>query len=121
MVTLPEDQYKAVDNTYNLINRGGSNPYPRIVAMPDIVTTQRGDQIIKTLRVRIGHGEYGIAAIEERRAILPPLQTIEAVRTRYNLQSFAIRCAYIGEEEPGGKKWLEFQQRSEENSTFHRI
>jgi hypothetical protein len=88
----------------------GANPYPRPVALPQLVRTNHG----VAMRLFVGEGSYATQAVREKSINIPILQ---AVRQTFVLSSLALRVLYVssvGERD----YWAEFQLRSEENSTW---
>ncbi len=111
-VVLQERQ--SLDDTLGRLTGEGSNAYPRLVATPAIQETTEAGKPSRIMRVYIGPSRYGIALVEERRLRLP---TALGLRSRYILNSLAVRIAYIVKESDGW--WIEFHQRHpKHNATY---
>jgi hypothetical protein len=96
-------EYLDTKDVFDALNKQGSNPYPRIVAVPDIITRDGGQR----LRIRVNRSKYGIALIEEKKLMLP---TAIDFRAQYALSALAIRVAYVFSSKDGSK-WVACHQR----------
>lgn len=107
-------QLSKLQEVKDVLTRGGSNAYPRLVANPEIVESIVYEKPYRILNVHIGPSRYGIALVEERRLQLP---TALALRKYFNLNSLAVRVAYISKSDDGW--WVEFHQRNASgNATY---
>ena len=103
--TLTRKQYQALDDTYKRITQERSNPYPRPVAVPEIIDGDYG----RLFRILLGEGKYGVALVEERKLALPA--ALEA-RQKHVLHSLALRVAYLYKVNVRDEiHMMEFQQR----------
>lgn len=93
------------------VMRRGNSPFPRMCALPRLIIERTGRESV--LEISLSKGTYHLALAAER---LPDLPAIRRVKTEYNLNSLAVRVAYIYKE---NQTWyMEFQQRSGENATY---
>jgi hypothetical protein len=90
---LTKKQYDNIKDTLKRITEGRSNPYPRPIAMPEIIDSDYG----RLFRIRLGEGKFGVALVEERKLALNA--ALEA-RTKHILHSLALRVAYLYKENP---------------------
>ncbi len=107
---LKPQELEDLQFTERQLSKEGSNPYPRLVAVPE--TFDIGHERI--LRITLGPSKYGIALIRERNINVP---TAQALRLSHVLNSLAVRVAVVrGENEE--ERVVEFHQRSELNGTY---
>jgi transcriptional regulator with XRE-family HTH domain len=104
---LSRKQYQDIKFVYGKITEERSNPYPRPVAIPEIIDTDYG----RLFRILLGEGHYGIALVEEKKLALS--SALEA-RTKHILHSLALRVAYLYKEKRTDEIYtMEFQQRKQ--------
>jgi nucleoside phosphorylase len=107
------NQDNEIKNAIEIIRKGGSNKYPRLLGIPEITYPRTGN-VKSLLTIRLGPSNYGLTLISEKKFNLP---SADALRETHILNSLAVRIAlvFIGDD---GKKYCEFHQRSPDNSTY---
>jgi transcriptional regulator with XRE-family HTH domain len=103
LLAITAEEMRDINEVYDRLKRERSNPYPRLVAPPEIVGTARGTVLL----LRIGEGKFGVSLIAEKNLALP---SATAFRARHVLHSLALRVAYVFEN-PDGSRWVECHQR----------
>jgi hypothetical protein len=94
----------------------GSNAYPRLIGAPTIdEVSDINRKMVRVMNVNVGPSRYGIALAEERRLQLP---TALRLRSRFILNSLAVRIAYVARE--NGQWWMEFQKRHPQGNATYR-
>ena len=108
-LVLSEEETANLNEVYRRLTSEGSNPYPRLVGLPEPTTINRTNQI---LPISLGHGKYGISLITEKNLDLP---SAEEFREHHILHSLPVRTAYVYDVNPG-ETWVEFQKRDIQGS-----
>jgi transcriptional regulator with XRE-family HTH domain len=110
-ISLSAEERQNLQEVYRRLTSEGSNPYPRPVALPEVVQSESGG---RTLRILLGQGKFGISLVAEKALELP---TALALRSQHILHSLALRVAYVFDRED--EHWVEFHQREEHgNATW---
>jgi hypothetical protein len=110
---LSKREIKLLTEIHWRLTLQGSNAYPRLVALPRLTSKKGSGEV---LEIDIGPSRYGIALVEERGLSLP---TAVALRSRFILNSLAVRVALVYEHER--QNWVEFHQRKGgPNATYKR-
>jgi transcriptional regulator with XRE-family HTH domain len=103
LLAITDKEIEDIEEVHDRLKRDRSNPYPRLVALPEPVGTDRGT----VFQLRIGEGKYGVSLITEKNLGLP---SATEFRARHVLHSLALRVAYVFES-LDGKRWVECHQR----------
>lgn len=109
-----DPNYEQYQNVYTKLTSEGSNPYPRLLGIPKIISSRIGN-ISKMLLVDLAPSRYGIALIQEKG--FDDLPTVAHFKQTHILNSLAVRIALIHEDK-FKIKYCEFHKRGEDNSTY---
>ena len=105
-IALTEEEIANLNEVYRRLTLERSNPYPRLVALPEPITMNS----TRVLPIFLGRGKYGISLVVEKNL---DLKTASEFRNRYVLHSLPVRVAYVFDDPPG-ETWVEFHQRAVE-------